>query len=115
MCHSRHDWHHSATVTHGALYPIGTLLFREIFPVFQQWLLNHPKLGPLAQRLNKKQGLTRREKIHSLLLIWVSMLSVLFFVAYGTHWQYAILSLLLFETWFILRFKTYQQAEKKRL
>ncbi|EMN7212462.1 hypothetical protein CIK04_16140 [Vibrio sp. 03_296] len=89
--------------------------FGKSSPVFQQWLLNHPKLGPLAQRLNKKQGLTRREKIHSLLLIWVSMLSVLFFVAYGTHWQYAILSLLLFETWFILRFKTYQQVEKKRL
>ncbi|SDH25892.1 hypothetical protein SAMN04488136_11216 [Vibrio xiamenensis] len=76
-------------------------------PQFQQWLLEHKTLGPIARRLKDKQGLTRREKWQSLILIWLSMGSVLYFVAYGTHWQYAIISLLVFETWFILRFKTY--------
>ncbi len=76
-------------------------------PKFQQWLLEHQTLGPIARRLHEKKGLTRREKWQSLVVIWLSMGSVLYFVAYGTHWQYAIISLLAFETWFILRFKTY--------
>ncbi|WP_428771357.1 YbaN family protein [Vibrio sp.] len=75
-------------------------------PKFQQWLLNHPRLGPIASRLKQNQGLTWREKWQSLLLIWLSMGSVFYFVALGTHWQYAIIALLIFETWFILRYKT---------
>ncbi len=82
-------------------------------PQFQQWLLEHKTLGPIARRLKEKQGLTRREKWQSLLVIWLSMGSVLYFVAYGTHWQYAIISLLVFETWFILRFKTYTPTSKQ--
>ncbi|WP_245688334.1 YbaN family protein [Vibrio sonorensis] len=58
-------------------------------PEFQKWLLNHPKLGPLATRLKNKEGLTKKEKIQSLIVIWLSMGAVLFFVAYGTHWQWA--------------------------
>ncbi|MGY3570695.1 YbaN family protein [Vibrio sp. SCSIO 43135] len=79
-------------------------------PKFQLWLLEHPRLGPIATRLKNNDGLTRREKIQSLVLIWLSMGSVFYFIAYGSHWQYAIAALLLFETWFILRFKT---SEKK--
>ncbi len=87
-------------------------------PKFQKWLLQHPKLGPIATRLKKKEGLTKKEKIHSLVIIWLSMGGVLIFVAAGTHWQYAIGSLLIFETWFILRFKTYDKektTEKEKL
>ncbi|BCL68676.1 hypothetical protein TUMSATVNIG1_06160 [Vibrio nigripulchritudo] len=74
---------------------------------FQTWLLNNKYLGPIANRLKNKQGLTKAEKIQSLILIWLSMGAVLFFLAWGTHWQYGIISLLIFETWFILRFKSY--------
>ncbi|MGF1720035.1 YbaN family protein [Vibrio kyushuensis] len=80
--------------------------FGSASPKFQQWLLDHPRLGPLARRLKENQGLTPMEKTQSLVLIWLSMGSVLYFIAYGTHWQYAIAALLIFETWFILRFKT---------
>ncbi|MGC9404142.1 YbaN family protein [Vibrio genomosp. F10] len=80
--------------------------FGSASPKFQQWLLNHPRLGTLARRLKENQGLTPTEKTQSLVVIWLSMGSVLYFIAYGTHWQYAIITLLLFETWFILRFKT---------
>ena len=80
-------------------------------PAFQQWLLDHRTLGPIARRLKDKKGLTKREKWQSLVVIWLSMGSVLYFVAYGTHWQWAIISLLVFETWFILRFRTYQPEQ----
>ncbi|WP_235203183.1 YbaN family protein [Vibrio fluvialis] len=42
-------------------------------PRFQQWLLQHPRLGPLARRLHHKQGFTRAEKWQSLTAIWLSM------------------------------------------
>ncbi|XAW89225.1 YbaN family protein [Vibrio sp. CDRSL-10 TSBA] len=77
-------------------------------PKFQRWLLQHQRLGPLATRLYYGRGFTRTEKAQSLLLIWLSMGSVWYFMAQGTHWQYAIIGLLVFETWFILRLKTYQ-------
>ncbi|MGD8109870.1 YbaN family protein [Vibrio sp. TRT 21S02] len=80
--------------------------FGSASPKFQNWLLNHATLGPIAQRLKNKEGLTIKEKTHSLIMIWLSMGSVFYFIALGTHWQYAIAALLLFETWFILRFKT---------
>ncbi|MEZ8823622.1 YbaN family protein [Vibrio amylolyticus] len=76
-------------------------------PKFQQWLLKHPRLGPIARRLKGNEGLTPKEKAQSLLMIWLSMGGVFYFIAYGTHWQYAIAALLIFETWFILRFKTH--------
>ncbi|MCE7611082.1 YbaN family protein [Vibrio fluvialis] len=76
-------------------------------PRFQQWLLQHQRLGPLARRLHHKQGFTRAEKWQSLTVIWLSMGCVWYFMAQNTHWQYAIAALLLFETWFILRLKTY--------
>lgn len=79
-------------------------------PTFQQWLLDHPKLGPMARRLKNNSGLTKKEKINALIMIWLSMGAVAYFVAWGTHWFYAIAGLLAFETWFILRFKT---ADKK--
>ncbi len=85
-------------------------------PPFQQWLLQHKTLGPLATRLYRKQGFTRAEKWQSLLVIWLSMGGVWYFMAQSTHWQYAIAALLLFETWFILRLKTYvvgDEAVKK--
>jgi uncharacterized membrane protein YbaN (DUF454 family) len=80
--------------------------FGSASPKFQRWLLEHPRLGPLARRLNENKGLTVKEKTQSLVLIWLSMGSVFYFFAYGTHWQYGIVALLLFETWFIVRFKT---------
>ncbi|MCG6214589.1 YbaN family protein [Vibrio furnissii] len=76
-------------------------------PAFQQWLLQHRTLGPLARRLHHKQGFTRAEKWQSLAVIWLSMGSVWYFMAQNTHWQYAIAALLVFETGFILRLKTY--------
>lgn len=78
-------------------------------PKFQDWLLNHKRLGPLARRLKENSGLTVKEKVQSLVVIWLSMGSVFYFVAYGTHWQYAIAGLLIFETWFILRYKTHRK------
>ena len=83
-------------------------------PKFQQWLLNHKRLGPLARRLQSKSGLSVKEKVQSLVLIWISMGAVFYFVALGTHWQWAILGLIAFETWFILRFKTHYPDNTNR-
>lgn len=80
-------------------------------PKVQRWLLQHKQLGPLASRLYHGQGFTRAEKWQSVVLIWLSMGLVWYFVARGTHWQYAIISLLLFETWFILRLKTFRPPD----
>ncbi|MCL9781082.1 YbaN family protein [Vibrio sp. S4M6] len=77
-------------------------------PKFQHWLLTHKRLGPIARRLQSKSGLTVKEKVQSLILIWISMGAMFYFVALGTHWQWAILGLIVFETWFILRFKTHR-------
>lgn len=74
---------------------------------FQNWLLQNKYLGPISRRLKNKQGLTKAEKIQSLVVIWLSMGAVLYWLAWGTHWQYGVISLLVFETWFIARFKSY--------
>ncbi len=80
---------------------------------FQSWLLKNKYLGPISKRLKNKQGLTQKEKIQSLVVIWLSMGGVLYWFAWGTPLQYGVISLLIFETWFIARFKTFEPEKEK--
>ncbi len=42
---------------------------------FHQWLLNHPRLGPIVKAWQSGEGLPRKVRNRTLLVMWVSLLA----------------------------------------
>ena len=47
--------------------------FARSSETFHEWLLNHPKLGPIVKAWREGDGMTRELRNRILLVLWVSM------------------------------------------
>ncbi len=57
-------------------------LFNHSDPKYRDWLVNHPRLGPIVQEYSSKDGIEYNAKIKALIVLWVSILvSVVFFIS----------------------------------
>lgn len=73
---------------------------------FHDKLLENKVMGPLIDKFRSGNGLTKKDKINILFFTWLSIsLSVYFFIS-NIHIQLFLLAILLFKTWFILRYKS---------
>ena len=82
---------------------------------FHDKLLENKVMGPLIDKFRSGNGLTKKDKINILLLTWLSIsLSVYFFIS-NTYLQLFLLVLLIFKTWFIVRYKSKQIDSDKKV
>lgn len=73
---------------------------------FHDKLLANKIMGPLIDKFRSGNGLTKKDKINILFFTWLSIsLSVYFFIS-NTHLQLFLFAILLFKTWFIVRYKS---------
>ena len=57
-------------------------LFDKSDPKYREWLVQHPKLGPIIKEYLLDEGISRKAKIKALILLWSSILiSVVFFIS----------------------------------
>lgn len=47
--------------------------FAKSSPRFHDWLLNHPKLGPIVKTWQQRGGIPKRIKQRTIVLLWASM------------------------------------------
>ncbi|WP_157822366.1 YbaN family protein [Psychromonas sp. Urea-02u-13] len=73
---------------------------------FHDRLLNNKVMGPLIEKFRCGQGLTRKDKTNILLLTWFSICFALFFFIENAYIQWFLAIILLFKTWFIIRYKS---------
>ncbi|PKG40155.1 YbaN family protein [Psychromonas sp. Urea-02u-13] len=73
---------------------------------FHDKLLANKVMGPLIDKFRSGNGLTKKDKVNILLLTWLSIsISVYFFIS-NIHLQLLLFAILLFKTWFIVRYKS---------
>ncbi|MFC1235335.1 YbaN family protein [Vibrio sp. F74] len=85
--------------------------FSKSSPRFQLWLQNNRYLGPTVTRIRRKQGLTVTEKKKILLYSWLSIVTTIFFLLERVELQVLLSIILLIETWFIIRYKTFPSTK----
>ncbi|MDN3680446.1 YbaN family protein [Vibrio tapetis subsp. quintayensis] len=76
-------------------------------PRFMHWLETNRWFGPVVSRIRSDLGLTVREKTRILVITWLSIGLTVLFVLDNVHVQMLLVTILLMETWFILKCKTY--------
>ncbi|SON49948.1 YbaN family protein [Vibrio tapetis] len=76
-------------------------------PRFMHWLETNRWFGPVVSRIRADLGLTVREKTRILVITWLSIGLTVLFVLDNVHVQMLLVTILLMETWFILKCKTY--------
>jgi hypothetical protein len=81
-------------------------------PKFHEWLVNHPRLGPIVDEYAGEDGISRDSKIRALVLMWISVLFTLFFILDGLRLRVFIISLALIGTFFVLKMKTRDKSHK---
>ena len=82
---------------------------------FHDKLLKNKVMGPLIEKFRSGQGLTRKDKTNILLLTWISICFALFFFIENLYIQLFLAVILLFKTWFIIRYKTKKTVPLERL
>ncbi|WED29107.1 YbaN family protein [Vibrio sp. DW001] len=90
---------------------LAMLCFSKSSPRFQLWLQNNRYLGPTVTRIKRKQGLTVTEKKKILLYSWLSIVMTIYFLLERIELQVLLSIILLIETWFIIRYKTFQSTK----
>ncbi len=56
-------------------------LFDKSDPKYREWLVKHPKLGPIVIEYLSDDGISKKAKIKALVILWSSILiSVVFFI-----------------------------------
>ncbi len=76
-------------------------------PRFQQWLLANRLLGPTLRNIKEKRGLTVKEKIRVLVVVWVSILATAFgLLGERPSAQITLIVIALIETYVIAKYKT---------
>jgi len=78
---------------------------------FYDWLLDHPKLGPLIRTYRDGQGIPLSAKITAIVMIWISVpLSAFLFVSLA--WvRGLLLGVAMGVTWYLLRLPTLEGKE----
>ena len=85
---------------------LALFFFSRSSPRFHRWLLNNKIMGPLIEKFRGGQGLTRKDKTNILALTWISICFALYFFIENVYIQLFLALILLFKTWFIIRYKS---------
>ncbi len=81
--------------------------FRVSSPRFQSWLLANRLLGPTLRNIKENRGLSIKEKVRVLLVVWGSILAtVVWLLDERPSAQITLLVIALIETYVIARYKT---------
>lgn len=81
--------------------------FNVSSPRFQSWLLASRLLGPTLRNIKENRGLTIKEKVRVLIVVWCSILAtVVWLLGERPSAQITLLVIALIETYIILRYKT---------
>ncbi len=76
-------------------------------PRFQAWLLVNRLLGPTLRNIKENRGLSMKEKVRVLLVVWGSILAtVVWLLDERLSAQITLLVIALIETYVIARYKT---------
>lgn len=73
---------------------------------FHDWLINHPRLGPIVEEYANEEGMSKDSKIKALAMTWIAVLFTAVFVLDSVHMRLLIVGLALIGTVVILRMKT---------
>ncbi|MBR9788022.1 MAG: DUF454 domain-containing protein [Vibrionaceae bacterium] len=84
-------------------------------PRFQSWLLTNRLLGPTLRNIKENRGLSIKEKVRVLIVVWGSILAtVVWLLDERPSAQITLLVIALIETYVIARYKTrFALAEEK--
>lgn len=85
-------------------------LFARSSPKLNAWILNHKIFGKIIHDYRVEKAITLHAKIISITMLWVSILSSVFFALNGKLWlQLLLLGIATGVTIHIVRFKTKQK------
>jgi len=90
---------------------LAAFCFSRSSPHFHHWLMNHPWFGEYITNFQSGRGMTKRVKISTVLLLWLSIgLSVIFFV--GIIWvKLLLLTIALCVSVYIISRPTYLKLD----
>ena len=60
-------------------------LFDHSDPKYREWLINHPRLGPIIKEYSSSDGIEKAAKVKALSVLWLSILVSLFFFISNTN------------------------------
>ncbi len=80
-------------------------------PRFYRWLETNKLFGPVVARIRRGLGLTLREKVRILLFTSTSIGLTVCFVIDNVHLRIMLVGILLIQTWYISRAKTFTEQE----
>ncbi|MFW6109229.1 MAG: YbaN family protein [archaeon] len=80
--------------------------FYRSSPKFHEWLINHPRLGPIVDEYADKEGMSRNSKIKALAMTWIAVIVTTVFALDSLHPRLLVITLAIIGTFFILRIKT---------
>lgn len=73
---------------------------------YRDWLVNHPRLGPIVKEYSSNEGIKLKAKIKALALLWISIsISIVFFIK-NIYTQSVVLFVAVCVTFYILSRKT---------
>ncbi len=82
-------------------------LFARSSPKMNAWILNHKIFGKIIYDYRVEKAITLHAKVISITMLWMSILSSVFFALNGRMWlQLMLISIATAVTIHILRFKT---------
>jgi len=85
--------------------------FARSSPRFHDWLLDHPRLGPLVRTYRDGRGIPRRAKLVAIVMIWVSVPTSAFLVVPLPWVRGLLLGIAIAITWYLLRLPTLEELD----
>jgi len=85
---------------------LSATLFMRSSKRLYNWLINHKYFGTHIQNYIHHKTISKRSKIMSLLLLWVTILASIFFVVHQIYLKLLLLFIAIAVSWHILSFKS---------
>jgi len=85
---------------------LSAALFMRSSKRLYNWLINHKYLGTHIQNYIHHKTISKRSKIMSLILLWVTILASIFFVVHQIYLKLLLLFIAIAVCWHILSFKS---------
>ena len=85
---------------------LSAALFMRSSKRLYNWLINHRYLGTHIQNYIHHKTISKRSKIMSLLLLWITILASIFFVVQQFYLKLLLLFIAIAVSWHILSFKS---------
>jgi len=75
-------------------------------PRFHDWLVNHPRLGPIVEEYANDEGMNRDSKIKALAMTWIAVIFTMVVFLDSIQMRLLVMGLAIIGTIVILRIKT---------